>query len=392
MSKKSRKEAPRADAPNRKQQRLTRQQQERRRTLWIVFGSILGIVAAILVFGLVQQFWLAPRAPVAVVNSEPITATEYRDRVLFEKYRLEERFGSLASSGTLGDQLQQYIASQLPTTVFETMITDEILRQEAARQGITISDDEVTRVIQAEYGFYPNGTPTPTAGPPTSTPLPTATVGAGTPAPTVGPSPTPVFPTESDFKAQYDRFLANLRQQTGLGEAYVRDNARNQLLYERFRDIAVAAASIPAQSLQVRARQIVLDTEEEAKRVAARLKAGEDFATVALQVSKDTATKDKGGDLGYFAQGAQDPILERAAFSQQANQISDPFQVGGRWIILQVTEPAQLRPISADERSRLEEEAVNRFLNDLQTQQTIERDPNPQAVLPPLVSQAAVRP
>ncbi len=54
---------------------------------------------------------------------------------------------------------------------------------------------------------------------------------------------------------------------------------------------------------QVRARQIVVATEEEARKVLERLQAeGADFAAVARE--KSTAPEaDKGGDLGYFAQG-----------------------------------------------------------------------------------------
>ncbi len=374
MSKKSRKEATQVAAPNRKQEHLTRRERERQRTLWIIFGSILGVVGAVILIGVIQQYWLKPRAPIAVVNGAPITTSAYRDRVLFEKFRLEQRFGALAASGALADQLQQYLANQLPNTVFETMITDEMLRQEATRLGITIGDDEITRTVQADYGYFPNGTPTPTAGPPTSTPAPTVTVGAGTAVPTVGPTGTAVVITEAQYKSQYDTFLAGLKAATGLGDSFVRDNKRDQLLYERFRALAVANANIPPTSLQVRASQIRVATEDEAKQIAQRLKAGEDFATLAKELSNDTATKDQGGDLGWFSQGAQDPILERAAFSLQPNAVSEPLQIGGQWALVQVVEAAQLRPMTAEERTQREEDAVDRYLSDLQARATIERD------------------
>jgi peptidyl-prolyl cis-trans isomerase C len=53
---------------------------------------------------------------------------------------------------------------------------------------------------------------------------------------------------------------------------------------------------------QVRARQIVVDTEEEAKTALELLQGGADFATLAKE--KSTAPEaGKGGDLGYFAMG-----------------------------------------------------------------------------------------
>jgi peptidyl-prolyl cis-trans isomerase C len=53
---------------------------------------------------------------------------------------------------------------------------------------------------------------------------------------------------------------------------------------------------------QVRVRQIVVDTEEEAKKVEEQLQNGTDFATLARE--KSTAPEaEHGGDLGYFAMG-----------------------------------------------------------------------------------------
>ncbi len=380
MSKRSRRAVTQPTAPTKKELHLNRRDEARLRNVMIVFGSLLGLVALLIAGGLIQQYWLKPRAPIAVVNGTRITANEYRDRALYEKFRLLQRFGPLAGSGTLAQQINQYLAAQLPNQVFETMITDEVLRQEAARQGIQISDDEVTKAIQAEFDYYPAGTPTPTAGPPTSTPLPTATVGAGTPQPTVGPTSTPVVITEAKFKDDYSQYLDSLKKETGLGEGYVRDAKRAQLLYDRFRAQAIAAASIPATSLQVHARQIQVDTEDDAKKVVERLKKGEDFAAVAKEVSKDDTTKDQGGDLGWFAQGAKDPVIEKAAFSQPVNAIGDPIKSGDKWYIIQVVEAPQQRPLSEEERRQKEQQAFDTFLSDLQSKATIERDFRPEVI------------
>ena len=75
---------------------------------------------------------------------------------------------------------------------------------------------------------------------------------------------------------------------------------------------------------QVRARHILLRTggdrtEEQAtqeiEKIKARIEGGEDFATVARQVSEDPGSKDKGGDLGYFGRGRMTPEFEKAAFA-----------------------------------------------------------------------------
>jgi len=52
------------------------------------------------------------------------------------------------------------------------------------------------------------------------------------------------------------------------------------------------------------ARHILLKTGQEAKAVLARLKAGEDFATLGKSLSQDTGSKEAGGDLGLSERGA----------------------------------------------------------------------------------------
>ena len=71
----------------------------------------------------------------------------------------------------------------------------------------------------------------------------------------------------------------------------------------------------------------VTSTKDEAKikikaeAVLKRAKAGEDFATLAKQFGSD-ATKDTGGDLGWFGHNMMVPEFETAAFALQPGQIS----------------------------------------------------------------------
>lgn len=70
-------------------------------------------------------------------------------------------------------------------------------------------------------------------------------------------------------------------------------------------------------------------SKEEALHLAADLKKraqSENFEDLAKQYSDDAANKDKGGDLGYFAQGYMVPTFEAAAFSAAIGEIVGPVE------------------------------------------------------------------
>jgi foldase protein PrsA len=79
-----------------------------------------------------------------------------------------------------------------------------------------------------------------------------------------------------------------------------------------------------------------------------RLENGEDFATLATELSQDTTTAATGGDLGWFAVGTQDPELEKVAFNLNIGQLSEPIQTTSGWEIVQ-TLGHEVRQLTNDE-------------------------------------------
>ena len=65
---------------------------------------------------------------------------------------------------------------------------------------------------------------------------------------------------------------------------------------------------------EVRARHILVKTEDEAKAVIADLDGGKDFVELAKEKSTDP-NKSEGGDLGFFGKGRMVPEFEAVAFT-----------------------------------------------------------------------------
>jgi len=80
------------------------------------------------------------------------------------------------------------------------------------------------------------------------------------------------------------------------------------------------------------------NTAREAVEAAAkRVAAGEDFATVAKEVSEDTSAAN-GGDLGKFERGRMVPTFEEAAFALSPGQVSDVVESPFGYHLIQVYE------------------------------------------------------
>ena len=87
---------------------------------------------------------------------------------------------------------------------------------------------------------------------------------------------------------------------------------------------------------------ILVRSKAEADSTLARLKAGEDFATVAKAVSLDRGTVPKGGDLECNPKGAFVPEFDQAASELEVGKLSDPVQTQYGFHILRVRERKEI--------------------------------------------------
>ena len=337
---------------------------------------------------------------IATVNGSPVSIRDYQTQIRYsaatlngQLQQINNNLQQISRDPTLSflkssyEQQQQQIALQLiglPRQMVETMIEDELVRQEAARRGLTVTADDVDQEIEQYVGYF-RPTPSPTAGPsptptktgtptrtptltPTYTPAPSPT-GALTPTtptltPTVGPTETP-FPTATpmlyqSYLTEKKKMFDTITTQTQVGEADVRKMIETSILRRKLQQ--ALADQVPTTADQVQARHILVKTYEDAVKVEARLSKGEDFAKLAQELSEDPGSKESGGDLGWFARGAMVKEFEDTAFALPVNQISQPITTTYGVHVIQVTAREANRELEPSALARAQSATLTEWL------------------------------
>lgn len=150
---------------------------------------------------------------------------------------------------------------------------------------------------------------------------------------------------ESDeYKIRMSRFEEQLLQTLYLDQkveaAMTEDRVKEA--YESFKK------SFPVED-EVRARHILLETEEAAKAVIEAIKGGKDFAELAKEKSIGPS-KDRGGDLGFFGKGAMVPDFEQAAFALEVGGFSqEPVKTQFGFHVIKLEEKRKKQPPKLEE-------------------------------------------
>jgi peptidyl-prolyl cis-trans isomerase C len=101
-------------------------------------------------------------------------------------------------------------------------------------------------------------------------------------------------------------------------------------------------------SQQVRARQIVLDSEEQGQDILEQLRSGASFAEMA-QLFSLSPDGDRGGDLGFFPRGKMPQEFDDVVFSLPVGQLSDLVQSPYGYHIFLVEENRPAQRLSLDD-------------------------------------------
>jgi parvulin-like peptidyl-prolyl isomerase len=141
-----------------------------------------------------------------------------------------------------------------------------------------------------------------------------------------------------------------------------RDALQAELL--RARMVAQVTAGVGPNAEQVHAREILVYSADTANSVLTQLLAGTDFATLALNYSRDFSSRAGGGDLGWFPRGVLTvPEVEQAAFSLQPGHTSGVIHSALGYHIVQVLARYAQRPLSPSAEQTLRASAFAAWLD-----------------------------
>ena len=137
--------------------------------------------------------------------------------------------------------------------------------------------------------------------------------------------------TMSGYKQELRRQLLRIRAQNQLVAPKVQvseEDVRAKYDQMQRRSEAVSAVSLSHMLFKLPehpTEQQLADTKAKATKALDRVKAGEEFAKVAAEVSEDDGTTATGGTLGWFQRGSINPEWEPIVFAMEKGDVRGPI-------------------------------------------------------------------
>jgi foldase protein PrsA len=250
------------------------------------------------------------------VNDQPIFLADFENQVA----RLEQ---ALAAQGLdLGEAEGQARAGRIRQQVFDTLLDQAIIEQQANRLEVQVEPAEVE--AKAQETIAQVGSP-----------------------------------------EQFEAWLAN----NGFSQEAFMAGLQDQLLANALFDYITR--NVPDRAEQVRIQYIRVEDQAVAETFIERLQQGEEFALVAETGSLDEI----GGDLIWLSpQGSTlPPEVEEAAFALQPGAVSDPIQSGSSIYIVKLESREMDRPLPEDQFQRLKRDVFTDWLEEQRATAVVER-------------------
>lgn len=157
------------------------------------------------------------------------------------------------------------------------------------------------------------------------------------------------------------RLLAEQREQL-INREFLLSKAKKSISESGLKDRYKAFKKEWGNKEEVKARHILVDSEDQAAQLVKDLKKGADFEKLAAEFSKDS-NKDQGGDLGYFPRGRMVKPFEDAAFDLKKGEVSSPVKTDFGWHVIKLDDRRKVPVPSFDDlKPRLEQEMIGEWV------------------------------
>ncbi|MDF2890474.1 MAG: peptidylprolyl isomerase [Clostridia bacterium] len=222
---------------------------------------------------------------VAVVGGEQIMKTEFNQMFEMFKVQYEQQYGAEIWEQDVDGR--KYI-DVMKEKVLDMLVDIKVQEQEALKAGITATEEEIEAEVEKARKYF-------------------------------------------DSEEKFNEFLTSQK----MTMEYLRDTIRKDILVSKLQEkltteVSVTDDEVAAyyganqdQFISIKASHILMEDEEEAKKMLERVKKGENFNELALEFSEDPTAVDNKGDLGYFRKGQMVEPFETAAFALKAGEISE---------------------------------------------------------------------
>lgn len=224
---------------------------------------------------------------IVTVNGEAITKVEYDRYYNLIKNNYEQQRGSV-----LDETADKDLIDNIKNSIFDDLVMQQLMRQESKKQGVAVSKEEVDEVL---VPFKES--------------------------------------KEGEEAGSFQKFLDSMQA----SEEDIRNQIEISILYDKLMekvitDVAVTDAQARAYYQEnqamfkdpggVQIYHILVDSEELAQNIIAKLKQGEDFTRLAAQYSTDPGSKDGGGDVGLVNESTSFvPEFKQAALALKPGQL-----------------------------------------------------------------------
>lgn len=391
-----------------KKHTIRKQKEEKQAKIAItVTVAILAVVAVLLAYVVIDNYVIKPNIVVARVGETEIRAGQFKSSTSYARMNMLSTanqyvnyFGDMGKQYALPMLIELNQTEQFGRNILDEMIDDVLIREEADKRGITVSDEEVQKNMQEQFGFFPQGTntPAPSSEPvytptwsasqlnligPTNTPEPTEEVEEAvddtvdtpqdetepdpdeeevelspTAVPTEAPTPTPF--TERLYKQEVKEYQDALTPY-GISKKDLERFTYNSLVRSKL--LADMTKDMKPEEEQVWVRHILVETEDLAKEVIAKFEEGEDWKVLASEYSTDGSNKDNGGDLGWIGRSdSYDKDFLNGAFKlSKEGEISQPVSSQFGYHIIQLVAKAT-NPVSDSKFNQLKQNFFNDWL------------------------------